>query len=186
MSDIESGDSRLKREPAAARTTGARDDRLQVEDRDLTADERRQMFRRRMFTELLPDLPDIPGYHTIWLTTENRGDSIQSRIRMGYELIKASDFPEFAMLSREEGAYAGCIMVNEMVAAKLPEDLYQDYMAIAHHEEPRAQEESLNQMIEMQRAEAQRAGAALVDVDDEGMNGMQELRRYAPSPRRFS
>lgn len=173
-------DDRLKKEPGVARVSRAASDRKFTEDRTLNDDERLEMFRQQMFNDALPNLPDIPGYHTIWLTTTNPRDTIHMRTRLGYELIRSEDIPGFESITLKTGEYSGHIGINEMVAAKLPMSLYQAFMREAHHNEPQRQADALNQAIEAHKANAERDGGRI----DEG-DGIEDLRRSAPAPTDF-
>jgi hypothetical protein len=77
-------DDRLKKELGASRRTREVEDRKVTQDRAVSEDDRLEMFRQQLFNDALPDLPELPGYHTIWLTTTNPRDSIHpSRLANG-------------------------------------------------------------------------------------------------------
>ena len=56
-------DERLKKMVDPARRSRAMDDRAVTENRELSDDDRIQMFRDSFYQSALPDLPEIPGYH---------------------------------------------------------------------------------------------------------------------------
>ena len=169
-------DDRLKKELGDSRRTRGHTDRLATENRAYTEDERLEMFRMQLYNDRLPNLPDIPGYHVCWLTTANTGDTIQSRSRMGYELIRAEDVPGMDLIIQKTGDYVGCVMVNEMIAAKLPTSLYLRYMQEAHHDAPLREEEKLEDTAQLMRDHAERSGGRLIESD-----AMQEIGNYAPA-----
>lgn len=169
-------DDRLKKELGDSRRTRGHTDRLATENRAYTEDERLEMFRMQLYNDRLPNLPDIPGYHVCWLTTANTGDTIQSRSRMGYELIRAEDVPGMDLIIQKTGDYVGCVMVNEMIAAKLPTSLYLRYMQEAHHDAPLREEEKLEDTAQLMREQAERSGGRLIESD-----AMQEIGNYAPA-----
>lgn len=138
-------DSRLD---SKARRDRGMDSTKSADARQLNDSERLNEFRMSLYQSILPNLPKIKGYHVIWLTTTNQGDSILNRQRLGYELLKPRDVPGYESLSIKSGEFAGYIGVNEMVAAKLPLHLYQMYMKEAHHDQPLEQEQKLNDAIE--------------------------------------
>lgn len=143
-------DERLKK-PAVAdsnRESRAMQDRAVVENREITEDERVEMFRQQFFNSALPDLPNIPGWHTCWLTTTNPRDSIHMRMRLGYEPVKPEDVPGWEYATLKTGDWSGFIGVNEMLAFKLPLSLYQKYMQEAHHDAPLREEEKLTDTAE--------------------------------------
>lgn len=169
-------DERLKRELDDSRRPRAASDRQATENRELTDDERLEMFRMNLYNDRLPNIPDIPGYHVCWLTTTNPSDTIQTRMRLGYELIRAEDVPGMELVTQKTGEYAGCIAVNEMLAAKLPLSLYYRYMQEAHHDAPLREEDKLEETAQLMREQAERAGGRLLESD-----GMREVGDYAPA-----
>lgn len=139
---------RLERDPGLSRQDRSETDRNVTEDREMTDSDRLDMFRSSFFNSALPNLPRIPGYHTCWLTTTNPRDPIHARLRLGYSLVKASDVPGWEHASLKSGDWIGCIGVNEMLAAKLPLNLYESYMREAHYDQPLQEEEKLNAATE--------------------------------------
>lgn len=136
-------DDRLTNKPGRPKLERTMQDRAVTENREITEDDRVQMFRQQFFQSSLPDLPKIPGWHTCWLTTTNPRDSIQMRIRLGYEPVKPEDVPGWEYATLKTGDWAGLIGVNEMLAFKLPLSLYEKYMREAHHDAPMYEEEKL-------------------------------------------
>lgn len=179
MSDTRVGkkSTRRRKSPSKARKSRAAGDRKTADqERVLSDEERLDEFRKSFFQSVLPDLPTIPGYHVCWLTTTNPRDSIQSRVRLGYEPIREEDVPGWEYAALKTGEWAGCIGVNEMVAFKLPMHLYEAYMREVHHEQPLAEEEKLTAVIDVIREEAAAAaksGARGIRFEME--DGMAEL-----------
>lgn len=126
------------------------DDR-EHQEREVSDEERLELFRLAMFQNQLPSLPVIPGWHLCWLTTANPRDSIQGRTRLGYQLVKLEEVPGWDANVLTTGPYAGCIGINEMVAAKLPMRLYEMYMTEAHHNQPLAEEGRLRSTLDVVR-----------------------------------
>jgi hypothetical protein len=173
-------DGRFKKELGVARASRAAEDRPATEDRDVTDEDRLDMFRNQMFNNALHDLPAIPGYHVCWLTTTNPRDTITRRMQLGYEPVRPDEVPGLELSTIKTGEYVGMIGVNEMVAFKLPERLYQAFMQEAHYDGPNREEERLNNAADQLREQAARAGVPL--IEDEGY---QELRQAPPAPTRF-
>ena len=102
--------------------------------------ERAEAFRDKWQNSALPDLPGgiIPGFHLCWLSTTNNYDSIDKRVALGYEPVKASELGKgFEGLGKmSSGKFEGCVSCNEMVLFKLPEEIYQEVMRMMHHEDP--------------------------------------------------
>lgn len=177
----ETVDERLKREVGdtgrRSRVTEDRDaqERAVTQDRTLSEDDRLQMFRQQLFNDALPDLPKIPGYHVCWLTTANPRDPIHRRIMLGYEPVKASEIPGFEYTSLKTGEWEGCIGVNEMVAFKLPESLYQAFMKEAHHDAPAREAAGLVHQLDVLKEQADRDKGQIIEGD-----GIEELRKSPP------
>lgn len=174
-------DSRLKKELDAGRRSREMSDRVVTERRDISDDDRLEMFRMQMHNDVLPDLPEIPGYHVCWLTTTNPRDPIQRRIRLGYEPVMAADVPGMEFASIKTGEWAGLIGINEMIAFKLPEHLYQAFMKEAHYDAPLREENKLSEAAEMMRQEAESSGSTMYEGD-----GMTEMRREVPRATLYS
>ena len=173
----ESMDDRLRKEVGTAgRRPREADDRAVTERRDISDDDRIDMFRQTLFNDVLPDLPPIPGYHVCWLSTSHQSDTIPRRMRLGYEPIKASEVPGMEYASLKTGQYEGLIGINEMVAYKLPQHLYEAYMQEAHHAAPAREVASIAAQVDAYKESAARDGGELQEGD-----GMDELRRSAPT-----
>lgn len=147
-------DERLKKSAGDGRESRAMQDRATTQNREISDDERVEMFRQQFFQSSLPDLPKIPGWHTCWLTTTNPRDSIQMRIRLGYEPVKPEDVPGWEYATIKTGDWVGFIGVNEMLAFKLPISLYERYMLEAHHLAPLREEEKLTDTAEFLEQQA--------------------------------
>jgi hypothetical protein len=139
-------------------------------DRKVSDDERLIAYRNAMYQSALPQLPEIDGYHTCWLTTTNPRDPIHGRLRLGYELLKPEELGGIHIDAIKTGEHAGCIGVNEMVAAKLPMNLYQGFMAESGHHAPAREEARLRETAESIKRQAENMGGR-VSIGD----GMAEL-----------
>ncbi len=156
-------------------------DREATEDREINEDERLELFRDSLQQSVLPDLPVRPGYHVFWATRNNARDSIQWRLRIGYELLRVEDCPGFENIAVQTGEYAGVIGVNEMLAMALPLPLYNKYMYEVHHRMPLLEEEKVRRSVEAVKADARARGTAI----DEG-DGMAEIVQRAKAMPAFS
>jgi len=165
-------DERLKKTSDPARESRAALDRVAKEARELSDDDRVEMFRQQFFQRALPDLPKIPGYHSCWLTTTHPRDSIQGRMRLGYEPVKPEDVPGWEYATIKTGEYVGMIGVNEMLAFKLPMRLYETYMREAHFAAPLREDEKLQAMVDQMKDGIMAAGGAIIEGD-----GMRDLRQ---------
>lgn len=116
-------------------------ERMAAEDPDKKSKrERAEAFRDKWQNSALPDLPvgAIPGFHLCWLSTTNNYDSIDKRMALGYEPVKAAELGKgFEALGKmSSGKFEGCVSCNEMVLFKLPEEIYQEVMRMMHLEDP--------------------------------------------------
>lgn len=154
------------------------DEGINGEYEELSDDERFDLFLGALDQSVLPDLPKMPGYHVCWLTTTHQSDTIPRRLRLGYTLVRAEELgPEWQSTSLKTGEYAGCVAINEMIAAKIPLRQYDRYMAELHHVRPLSEEEKLRAAIDQAREDAESRGAAL----HEG-TAMADLVRRAKMP----
>jgi hypothetical protein len=163
-------DERLTKSAGEGRRNRAMEDRTSTQNRELSDDERVEMFRQQFHRSALPDLPKLPGWHMCWLTTTNPRDSIQMRMQLGYVPVKPEDVPGWEYVTLKTGDYVGMIGVNEMLAFKLPAKLYKMYMEEAHYNEPLRQEEKLTDTAEFLEQQAS-ASKSRLDVGD----GIREL-----------
>jgi hypothetical protein len=154
-------DERLKKSAGENRESRAMQDRTVTENREITDDERVEMFRQQFFQSSLPDLPNIAGWHMCWLTTTNPRDSIHTRIRLGYQAVKPEDVPGWEYATLKTGDWQGFIGVNEMLAFKLPMSLYEKYMTEAHHDAPLREEEKLTDTAEFLEQQARASKSKL-------------------------
>jgi hypothetical protein len=114
--------------------------RTTANEDDIKRRERLEAFRDKWQNSALPDLPKdaIPGFHLCWLSTTNQYDSIDKRLALGYEPVKAAELGKgFESLGKmSSGKFEGCVSCNEMVLFKLPEEIYQEVMRMLHLEDP--------------------------------------------------
>jgi len=127
--------------------------------------ERIRSLRSEMGQEILPNPPVIPGWHCCWLSTTNSTDPIHIRIsRFGYEPVKAAEVQGFDQLKLTSGEFDGCIACNEMILFKVPDEIYQTLMLIAHHEKPLENEQGIRSTLE-QHAARDNSGRSLSTLE---------------------
>jgi hypothetical protein len=174
--DVNAGSDRLgSRDLAANRRTRAAENREVHDTAELRDEDRLDLFRQQLFNDALHDLPEIPGWHVCWLTTTNPRDPIQRRTRLGYEPVRPEDVPGFEFAADQTGEFAGMIRVNEMVAFKIPQNLYEAFMQEVHHDAPLREEEKLAEVAEQMRRKAEAEGSVLFEGD-----GMVDMRDEKP------
>ncbi len=147
------GEEKAVRDQSEIRADREADQREITEDREISDEVRLEMIRGGGQV-ILPNIPDITGYHVCWLSTTNTSDPIHRRMQLGYQPIKASELPGMAYSGMKSGEFEGCVCVNEMIAFKLPLRLYQMYMAEAHYHAPNREEEGVNAIYEDAMAQA--------------------------------
>lgn len=177
-----SDDARLNNRGKSGNRAGREeDDRPLTEDRQLIDPDRLEEFRKSFAAEKLPRLPDISGFHVCWLTTTNNADPLYRRLNWGYELIKTPEAPGFERSEIKTGEYQGCIGAGEMLAAKVPIELYEMMMTEVHYTQPLAEEGKLRSAIDVIEAEAMKKRARL-DIEE----GSRQLGRRTGRVPRFS
>ena len=148
------------------RGASTEEDRSRDEPREISDDLRVEAFRARHFQHVLPDLPEIAGYKTIWVSTENPTD-IQQRQADGYEFVSPADIPGWNFPGATDAGAPGTVNVREMRAMKLRVGLWNAYMGINHHEKP----------MDLESAILSRIDQGLQDAGDRGEpSGVKELR----------
>jgi hypothetical protein len=166
-------DQRLSKQTVNTRKSKASLNRSVTEDREQTDADRLELFRATLAQAALPDIPPIPGFHVVWLSSNNPRDSLQMRHRLGYVPVTNEDAKGFEFVADKGGVADGLIRVNEMVAYKIPQSLYQLYMRENHHYKPAAEQTKLTDTATQLKQQAQRRGA---DVDEgDGVEALREL-----------
>ncbi len=167
---------------SSARSSRATDTgRSIIQERILNDPARRSALREQLNSDLLPNLPEIPGFHACWLSTTNKSDTIRHRTRLGYVPIDPeTDIPAgekemWRDLTLTSGEHVGLISVNEMVAYKVPLEIYNEIMTINHHERPLEDEEALIRNQEALAEDLEARGSRLEAGD--GMKVDRPIKR---------
>jgi|TARA_Y100001963_G_scaffold106076_1_gene146581 hypothetical protein len=92
------------------------------------------------------DAPPAPtGFQHRWLRAESLGfqdtKNISGRLRSGYELVRADEYPDSDYPVVEDGKYKGVIGVGGLVLARVPEEIVKqrgDYYAKQHNDKVEA------------------------------------------------
>ena len=74
------------------------------------------------------DAPPAPdGYRHRWIRSESMGfddsKNMSGKIRSGWELVRADEYPGSAYPTHDKGQYAGVIGVGGLLLARIPEEL---------------------------------------------------------------
>jgi hypothetical protein len=80
------------------------------------------------------DAPNAPpGFRHRWIRAEANGFddrmNVASKIREGYELVRADEYPEFHSTSPDSGQHAGVIGVGSLLLARIPEETAEERRA---------------------------------------------------------
>ena len=94
------------------------------------------------------DAPPAPeGYAHRWIREEVAGQldskNISARLREGYELVRADEYPDFEAPVVDRGRYEGVIGVGGLLLARIPSELLQQ-RAQYYREMVNGQEEAVN------------------------------------------
>lgn len=142
-------DERLTKDAGATRR-GREDADRDRENKDgttMSMEDRIRMLQENFGKTILPDPPEIKGFHTCWLSTTSNVDPVYKRLQLGYVLVKQNEVPSMGNQATTSGEFAGCVSVNEMVLAKIPMELYQVIMRINHYEKPLESETMLRENV---------------------------------------
>jgi len=153
---------------------------------DLSNRERIEAFRDKWQNSALPDIPKdaVPGMHLCWLSTTNTYDSIDKRMALGYEPVKAAELGKgFETLGKmSSGKFEGCVSCNEMVLFKLPEEIYQEVMRMMHLEDPLEHQRNITSQVRSTAQEG-KGGRSILEG---GILEMEKESKRANSNIRFS
>jgi hypothetical protein len=76
--------------------------------------------------EALPSPDQRPGWTHRWIRTSTLGSAdpsnISSKLREGYEPVRAEDYPEMMMHASTEGRFKGNIEVGGLLLCRIPEE----------------------------------------------------------------
>jgi hypothetical protein len=76
--------------------------------------------------EALPDPDQRPGWVHRWIRISTLGSAdpsnVSSKLREGYEPVKADDYPEMMMHASTEGRFKGSIEVGGLLLCRIPEE----------------------------------------------------------------
>lgn len=96
-------------------------------DRELETRETETRPRTWQPAQLLPEPDKQPGYGYRWVrvSTLNTADprNISSKMREGWEPVKAEEQPKLLMLVDAEGKFPGCVEIGGLVLCKMPQEM---------------------------------------------------------------
>lgn len=93
-------------------------------NRDLETREKMERPKQWMPPQLLPDPTPEPGYAYRWIriSTLNKADAtnLSSKLREGWEPVKASDHPEVRVFGTTQGQFPDSVEVGGLLLCKTP------------------------------------------------------------------
>jgi hypothetical protein len=131
------------------------------------------MWKDEWTQSALPKTPELKGWHLCWLSTTNSYDSIDKRMRLGYQAVKSEEFPNFENWRVKAGEHVGFIACNEMLLYKIPMEMYQDVMAHFHHEAPLEEANKIRMQAE-QNVGRDSSGKKLGQIEGEGLDSIDK------------
>ena len=120
------------------------DNRTNREHTTRDKDTRRRAWQR---PEVLPSPDPEPGYkyHWVRVTTQGQLDAtnVSSKLREGWEPVKASDHPEITMVAVEQDRFKDNVVIGGLLLCKAPEELV-DERSDYYNQQARSQMESVD------------------------------------------
>lgn len=105
---------------------------------------REQTSRKKSWVrpELLPSPKPEPGYVYHWVRVSTRGEAdptnVSSKLREGWEPVKAKDHPELFLAGVENEKFKDNVVMGGLMLCKAPEELVNErnehYNQVAHNE----------------------------------------------------
>lgn len=178
-SQAQSAASRTRRDddPEVRGVRGVAEDAERTGDDGLLSTAEMEKIIRDEFEQVsLPNPPDMPGFHTCWLTTTSQYDSISKRARLGYTPVRLEEVPGFDPSNGQTlGGYSGFVTCNEMVLHKIPLVRYRVIMNYFHHKKPLEDEAGIVAKAKegVGREAVDSKGRSLVHPED----GIEDLER---------
>lgn len=99
-------------------------------DRELTTREKTTRKRAWVRPELLPTPKPQEGYTYHWVRLSTRGEAdpmnVSSKLREGWEPVKASDHPEIHLVGVEDQRYKDNVVIGGLMLCKAPVEMVED------------------------------------------------------------
>jgi hypothetical protein len=183
-----SRDTRIRKSADSTRSSRTEEENLQKLENEKEILHSQQgsgeMFASEFEFEALPDpnRSGDPSLHYFWATTTNPQDTPYRRMRMGYQLVKSEERPEYGHLRLKSGEFEGVISMNEMILMSIPMERYQKMMKYMHHIRPN--EEAARLKANAKLGHVDKNGNPL-DVSLPEDEGYRDLDRFPREPTTF-
>jgi len=100
-----------------------------------------------MKPEVLPSPTPEPGYAFRWIRVSTQGNvdatNVSSKLREGWEPVKASDHPEITMVTIENERFKDNVVIGGLMLCKAPEELAEERNAY-YNQQTQAQMQSVD------------------------------------------
>ena len=101
--------------------------------------------------KVVVDAPPAPdGYRHRWIRAESGGQddriNVAGKLREGYELVRADEYPDYETSSADDGKHAGVVSVGSLVLARIPDETAEErraYYSSRTHDQLRAVDNDL-------------------------------------------
>lgn len=99
-------------------------------DRELETREKTVRKRSWQRPEVLPSPTPEDGYEYHWVRVSTQGQAdatnVSSKLREGWEPVKAADHPEITMVTVENDRFADNVVIGGLMLCKAPKELVQE------------------------------------------------------------
>ena len=99
-------------------------------NRDLASREKTTRKKAWQRPEVLPSPNPEPGYGFRWIRVSSLGNTdatnVSSKLREGWEPVKASDHPEITLVTIENDRFKDNIVIGGLMLCKAPEELVEE------------------------------------------------------------
>ena len=120
------------------------DNRINREQNTREKETRKKAWQR---PEILPSPNPEPGYEYHWVRVSTQGlvdaTNVSSKLREGWEPVKAKDHPEITMVTVENEKFKDNVVIGGLMLCKAPEELIEERNAY-YAEQTKAQIDSVD------------------------------------------
>ena len=103
------------------------DNRINREQNTREKETRKKAWQR---PEILPSPNPEPGYEYHWVRVSTQGlvdaTNVSSKLREGWEPVKAKDHPEITMVTVENEKFKDNVVIGSLMLCKAPEELIEE------------------------------------------------------------
>ena len=107
-------------------------------DRENTTREKTARKQAWSRPEVLPSPNEEPGYAFPWIRVSTQGNvdapNVSSKLREGWEPVKATDHPEITMVTVEQERFKDNIVIGGLMLCKAPEELVEERTDYYEHQ----------------------------------------------------